>query len=811
MSFFSRRSESFSVRLELNGEILYEGVSSELACPLQIGRDDGCLWKVPADERSVSVLHAEICIRKKDVVVRDLGSRNGLYHMGRRVAEQKLAPGVQIGIGACRLIAERNQNNRTSRVLPYHRLERLNGSDGCGFYELREESTVIGSGVTDGIQCVDMLVSRRHAEIVRKGDDTCWIKDLGSRNGTLVNGVPLKDTERMLRDGDLITVADVEFRFWDRAVEHVHGRLLLKVCVMLITAAVCGSLYFAYLMFLPSSKSFLRKAQECEVVGDFNGAKAALEEAHRGRGAEHYAAEIARKKKDIARWETALRIWKDAKSAMQTRSWITASKMLGPVLNSAVEYWGWNSTDAPKEKIRARTAKKAIDVFLHARNAFTGLFNENESGDVILALSCHVDRMEKMLADIHWTSDVPTGKLREDMEDQCRRMELLLGCLKEIDDVMASLAVPDRNTVSVTSVMKSFECLRPAIQKMQSICDRHSESAKSAEVLAKKEGRKYVFSPLVQETAQRYLPILKKFLETHDFLTARLTEVVQVTDLCKDAPPLPAESQCSVHPFFAALKYSTVLLLEKLSAEVAPSVRDQIGRLERWKLSGGAEPEALALMADESGMAKVFSVDTLSGARPSSSRQNPCGKYDLLLGVELFAEFVRNADAEMSYPSSVDLGVPEPLIENACRLFAQIDQFKMFLKRDDIRFLQLLDSPSNSLAKIARLAMTLDSKRQLLVDAYWNDAASDRRRRIISKGIAIALDAGRTFGADAAAEIRTDMKSLGDEIRELKGKIASDPDNVDIYRTKILSIGIPGLNGINAYWDQAMRKKGDGK
>lgn len=49
-------------------------------------------------------------------------------------------------------------------------------------------------------------VSRRHAELFQDAANQWWVRDLGSRNGTSVNGVPVR--ERQLRHGDLIAIAD---------------------------------------------------------------------------------------------------------------------------------------------------------------------------------------------------------------------------------------------------------------------------------------------------------------------------------------------------------------------------------------------------------------------------------------------------------------------------------------------------------------------------------------------------------------------------------------------------------------------------
>jgi pSer/pThr/pTyr-binding forkhead associated (FHA) protein len=56
----------------------------------------------------------------------------------------------------------------------------------------------------------DALASRRHAEI-RPEPDGYRLVDLGSLNGTTVNGTKVK--EHLLGDGDLIGIAAVAIRF----------------------------------------------------------------------------------------------------------------------------------------------------------------------------------------------------------------------------------------------------------------------------------------------------------------------------------------------------------------------------------------------------------------------------------------------------------------------------------------------------------------------------------------------------------------------------------------------------------------------
>ena len=57
----------------------------------------------------------------------------------------------------------------------------------------------------------DPLLSRRHAEFSSETDAT--VRDLGSRNGILVNGV--KTRQAVLRGGDVVQVGQLQVKFVD--------------------------------------------------------------------------------------------------------------------------------------------------------------------------------------------------------------------------------------------------------------------------------------------------------------------------------------------------------------------------------------------------------------------------------------------------------------------------------------------------------------------------------------------------------------------------------------------------------------------
>lgn len=73
-----------------------------------------------------------------------------------------------------------------------------------------DEALTIGRLAECDVVLTDSSVSRRHAEVRRQGSDFVLV-DLGSTNGTKVNGAGVK--ERRLADGDEIAVGSAKLRF----------------------------------------------------------------------------------------------------------------------------------------------------------------------------------------------------------------------------------------------------------------------------------------------------------------------------------------------------------------------------------------------------------------------------------------------------------------------------------------------------------------------------------------------------------------------------------------------------------------------
>jgi pSer/pThr/pTyr-binding forkhead associated (FHA) protein len=86
----------------------------------------------------------------------------------------------------------------------------LTADDGT-MHPLLEDDLTIGRTGNNGIALKDASVSANHARVVR-GAEGFTIEDIGSRNGTFVNGDKISE-KRLLADGDLVRLGKVILTF----------------------------------------------------------------------------------------------------------------------------------------------------------------------------------------------------------------------------------------------------------------------------------------------------------------------------------------------------------------------------------------------------------------------------------------------------------------------------------------------------------------------------------------------------------------------------------------------------------------------
>src|SRR6266480_7392337 len=119
------------------------------------------------------------------------------------------------------------------------RLVSIAGPFKGGTVTLTEEEVLVGRDPSNQLCIGDSSVSWRHC-LIQRDAGRFSIKDLDSRNGTFIDGVPVK--ERALEDGDQIKIGDCVFLFLlhedetaatSSPVELANGILVTRAMVQL--------------------------------------------------------------------------------------------------------------------------------------------------------------------------------------------------------------------------------------------------------------------------------------------------------------------------------------------------------------------------------------------------------------------------------------------------------------------------------------------------------------------------------------------------------------------------------------------------
>ncbi|MBA3534149.1 MAG: FHA domain-containing protein [Ardenticatenales bacterium] len=88
---------------------------------------------------------------------------------------------------------------------------------------LREDPVLLGRGSDCDLPLLDNYASRHHCWIEPR-EDGWWVRDLGSKNGTLV-GTARVEHEYELKDGEIITIGHTQIRFSDPGATKTYNIL----------------------------------------------------------------------------------------------------------------------------------------------------------------------------------------------------------------------------------------------------------------------------------------------------------------------------------------------------------------------------------------------------------------------------------------------------------------------------------------------------------------------------------------------------------------------------------------------------------
>ncbi|MGA3058097.1 MAG: FHA domain-containing protein [Candidatus Limnocylindrales bacterium] len=195
-----------------------------------VGRDLAC--DIVASHKSVSRRHGEFVFTDGSWTYRDLASANHSWVAGRPVADVMIDEKTEIGLGRDTGLVLRVKLAPTTAAPGKQRpvagaasisTPRRTPSTPAAperVLRLSGRELTIGRASGNDIVVNDLLVSRSHASIRRMAKDRFAVVDLGSTNGTFVNGRRVATAQ--LREDDLISVGGHVFRF---AAQSIQERL----------------------------------------------------------------------------------------------------------------------------------------------------------------------------------------------------------------------------------------------------------------------------------------------------------------------------------------------------------------------------------------------------------------------------------------------------------------------------------------------------------------------------------------------------------------------------------------------------------
>jgi len=171
---------------------------------------------------SVSRRHARIEPSAEGYRIVDLGSGNGILEDGERVSGLDIKPGTVVTLGEYTLRFELDAPS-TGASETQAKLILMGGGESVT-HAVGDGETLVGRSSAAAIRVSEPLVSSSHCKIVKRGSVFALV-DLGSENGTYVNGVRVKDKE--LEHGTQIRVGPLTFYFAADGVEPEPGSIEL--------------------------------------------------------------------------------------------------------------------------------------------------------------------------------------------------------------------------------------------------------------------------------------------------------------------------------------------------------------------------------------------------------------------------------------------------------------------------------------------------------------------------------------------------------------------------------------------------------
>jgi pSer/pThr/pTyr-binding forkhead associated (FHA) protein len=752
------------MRLEHQHKLIGELSSDDITGEVMIGRSREAKLVIPSEDRAASSKHAVLKKKMGSILIVDAGSRNGLFFAGERITERKLCPGDCIKIGECELIVSSGAPQKAGKgqiaaaAHGSHRLECLTGVMKGDFINLERQTVRVGSDPDSELPLSDSLISRRHAELTLDEKGECWVNDLKSANGTFVNRIPLSGKKRMLKDGDIVSFAFMDFRFLDKAVKHTRSYFWVKIASVGATLVAGAIFYFAYLVGTSSAPDLIKLAKGYAGQERFSEARTFLESAQNARQFEQYRLERDALMDQLNTWEKTSNDWNSVKKNIKAKEWAAAVRMLGSMQYDRMENWNWNELTAIKCKNQAAKVKEYLDAFLKIQ---ASLKNAEQSVDTLRG-------MQQELA-----------KVIEQMETTPE--ELYTPLLEASRKVLETLTSNLTNLDGMNSALAQLEQLYPNFKLIV---------AELSDVEQKSTGT-------VKVMAGRYLIPIRKMQALQDQLLRNATalaalkfeQIVPVVDL-------PTVDECAINPYINSQR-KNIENIDKNFQVASQQIQLLLSVFKKSNIEIFKTPRLIQLFSEEEMWGDVFGCDVLKRKIPKRNRAEPEGAYDRVLGIEYFYELLR-ALPEKYDDSALESMAFHPECVQIRTLFRQFVDFSNFVTLPQNKWLL-----RGEIQKMHLYCQEQVANREKIITSLFEGGGAEplSRRSLIGRALAIHLAPDGRFSREVCEKVADDFKKFRLPLVLLNNEYDSaTPERGIQLRTQIMAKGIPGDPIVRRMW-----------
>lgn len=756
--FGGETNDRLIIKLSHQKKILFEIRSDQLSGNIVIGRGHDCDWSVHNIDGAMSSRHAMLTRLGKKIYLSDIDSSNGVLWKSKRIPKKRLAAGDVLILGECTLSVEKITDDHADGMPQQYFLRYSDANNRQMYYAITKKRTVIGSAQGDLLISWSQLVSNRHAEILIRPDESVWLHDLHSRNGTSVNGEKLSaDNERILKDGDLIALADIELCFEANSKQNRRQRLNEIVATVAITLLLALGGYVAYMFVAPDANTKLIQARTFAAAGDFPRARQLLREAEWCRDAESRKNEIAGLLNNLSLWEGTFARWQTVKTMLEKRRWIEASQLVGSLRQDSYQTWNWNRRHSAAERQLAAEVRMILECCsqINAINKSGRIFDVDAVTESRRQLAVSLDKI----------SNSATGRQYLDPLGEYGQTNLRLA-----DDFIA--AGQEFNSVSAL--------LNYDLPDYPSVLSRLAGLQKNDHSAVRQKADRMYHAVAQLSKAAADLENMQRALFDMQFDWVAAAVIT-----------LPADDMIDGNNFVR--QRDAVLAKEASLKKTALMLNCQIDEIARLKV----DKTMLDFVFDDAILTRVLDCDSLNFPLPRRLREQPSGVYDRVAGIEFLYDYIAGLENNTFYWMPGDYPFSPQLYTATYQLEAVA------------RFIDIVQRPENAWVIHGKLGDYINRMivlQKLRRDAVGKLAAvadkSTGRSRLIALSMALYLQKG----ADNAlrGNLVGEYRIYAERMRQLKKDfVNASPSEAIAIRTMIIRAGIPGDPVVQGLWKDA--------